>query len=48
MLWYSLEAPRRGASNKYHNTFLWRNKKKYLYFFAEESTLSGTIFCIQY
>ena len=27
MLWYSLEAPRRGAFNEYHNIFLWRNKK---------------------
>ena len=27
MLWYSLEAPHRGASNEYHNVFLWRNKK---------------------
>ena len=29
MLWYSLEAPRRGASNEYpQHMFLWRNKKK--------------------
>ena len=28
MLWYSLEAPRRGASNEYpQHMFLWRNKK---------------------
>ena len=27
MLWYSFEAPRRGASNEYHNIFLPRNKK---------------------
>ena len=31
MLWYSLEAPRRGASNEYpQHMFSWRNKKKYL------------------
>ena len=24
---YSLESPRRGASNEYHNMFSWRNKK---------------------
>ena len=28
MLWYSLEAPRRGASNEYpQHMFSWRNKK---------------------
>ena len=28
MLWYSLEAPRRGASNEYpQHLFSWRNKK---------------------
>ena len=28
MLWYSLEAPRRSASNNYpQHEFLWRNKK---------------------
>ena len=28
MLWYSLEAPRRGASNEYpQHKFWWRNKK---------------------
>ena len=28
MLWYALEAPRRGASNEYpHHMFSWRNKK---------------------
>ena len=28
MLWYSLEAPRRGASNEYpQQAFSWRNKK---------------------
>ena len=28
MLWYSLEAPRRGASNEYpQHMFLWRSKK---------------------
>ena len=28
MLWYSLEAPRRGASNEYpQHIFSWRNKK---------------------
>ena len=28
MLWYSLEAPRRGASNEYpQHMFLWRNKE---------------------
>ena len=28
MLWYSLEAPHRGASNEYtQHVFLWRNKK---------------------
>ena len=31
MLWYSLEAPRWGASNEYpQHMFSWRNKKKYL------------------
>ena len=35
MLWYSLETPRRGASNGYpQHMFLWRNKKKYQYFFG--------------
>ena len=30
MLWYSLEMPRRGASNEYpQHMFSWRNKKKY-------------------
>ena len=29
MFWYSLEAPRRGASNEYpQHMFSWRNKKK--------------------
>ena len=29
MLWYTLEAPRRGASNEYpQHMFSWRNKKK--------------------
>ena len=27
MLWYSLEAPRRGASHEYPHMFSWRNKK---------------------
>ena len=28
MLWYSLEAPRRGASNEYpQHMFLWRSKE---------------------
>ena len=27
MLWYSLEAPPRGASNEYHNKFSLSNKK---------------------
>ena len=44
MLWYSLEAPQRGASNEYHNMFfLWRNKKKYQYFLVEKA-----IFYIKY
>ena len=31
MLWYSLEAPRRGVSNEYHNIFFsYRNNKKIL------------------
>ena len=30
MLWYSLEVPHQGASNKYpQQMFSWRNKKKY-------------------
>ena len=30
MLWYSLEVPRRGASNEYpQHMFLWKNKKNY-------------------
>ena len=32
MLWYSLEAPRRGASNEYpQHMFLWRNKKNIMW-----------------
>ena len=44
MLWYSLETPHRGASNKYlHSMFLWRNKKNISIFFVivEKSALSG-------
>ena len=34
MLWYSLEAPRWGASNKYHNVCLCEEMRKYhLYYF---------------
>ena len=32
MLWYSLEAPCRGASNEYpQHMFLWRNKKNIMW-----------------
>ena len=32
MLWYSLEAPRRGTSNEYpQHMFLWRNKKNIMW-----------------
>ena len=36
---YSLEAPRWGASNEYHNMFSWWNKKKYQHFWIEKSAL---------
>ena len=43
MMWYSLEAPRRGASNEY-NMFLWRNKKKtYQHFLVKKSALYGVM-----
>ena len=32
MLWYSLEAPQRGASNEYpQHMFSWRNKKNHMW-----------------
>ena len=41
MLWYSLEAPRLGASNEYPQyMFSWRNKKKHQCFSIEKSTSS--------
>ena len=41
MLWYSLEAPRRGASNEYpQHMFLWRNKKDISIFRLKKSALS--------
>ena len=45
MLWYSLEAPRRGASNAYYNIILWRNKKKYQYILLKKASY---LFYIQY
>ena len=40
MLWYSLEAPRQGASNEYpQHMFSWRNNKKYQYFLIEKKNL---------
>ena len=44
MLWYSLEAPQRGASNEYpQHMFSWRNKKKYQYFWIEKSALTSAM-----
>ena len=41
---YSLEAPRRGASNEYpQHMFLWRNKKSINIFQLKKSALSGVI-----
>ena len=41
MMGYSLEAPRRGASNEYpQRMFSLRNRKKYRYFLVEKSALS--------
>ena len=38
MLWYSLEAPRRGASNEYpQHMFSWRNKKDISIFLDEKA-----------
>ena len=31
MLWFSSEAPRRGASNEYHTYFCWSYKKTIMY-----------------
>ena len=41
MLWYSLEAPRRGASNEYlQHMFSWSNKKDISICLDEKSALS--------
>ena len=41
MLWYSLEAPRRGASNEYpQHMFSWRNKKDISIFRMKKNALS--------
>ena len=37
---YSLEAPRRGASNEYHNMFLWRTGENYPTIFTKYSSLT--------
>ena len=38
MLWFSLEATRRGASNEYHNIcFHGKIRKKYQYFWIEKA-----------
>ena len=38
ILWYSLEAPRRGASNEYpQHMFSWRNKKTSIYFWWKQN-----------
>ena len=41
---YSLEAPRRGASNEYHNICFRRElRKKYQYFLVTECALSEAL-----
>ena len=43
MLWYSLEAPRQGASNEYQqHMFSWKNKKNIMWI----PLLSGAIVII--
>ena len=37
ILWYSLEAPQRGASNEYHNIFLFRNEKNISTFWLKKA-----------
>ena len=40
MLWYSLEATRRGASNEYHNIyFLWKNTNDIITFRLENASI---------
>ena len=44
MLWYSLEAPRRGASNEYpQHMFSWRNKKNISTFGLKKSVLTSAM-----
>ena len=47
ILWYSLEAPQRGASNEYpQHMFSWRNKKDISIFSDEKSALSVAIHAV--
>ena len=44
MLWVLITSDSANASNEYpQHRFSWRNKKKYHYFMAEKSALSGVI-----
>ena len=43
MLWYSLEAPRWGASNEYHNICFRQKWQKYQFLLVEKSALSGAV-----
>ena len=38
MLWYSLEAPRRGASNEYHNIYFHGEIRQLSIFFREKKS----------
>ena len=40
MLWYSLEVPRWGTSNEYHNISFHREKYQYMYLLVEKSAFS--------
>ena len=44
MLWVSLEAPRGGASNEYHNMFFFEKQERYQYFSDVKSALSVAMF----
>ena len=46
MLWYSLEAPHRGASNEYHNVYFLRYKKISNHFRLKTCALSGAFIYI--
>ena len=43
MLWYSLEAPRQGASNEYHNICFCGEIRKISYFWPEKSALTSAV-----